>query len=104
MGGIGVHRFYLGQTGLGFLYLIFCWTFIPAIIAFVDFIIFLTMSEEQFNLKYNTIVDFRNSNTAITQSSESRLSTADELEKLFNLKEKGIISDAEFQSRKVKLL
>ena len=52
LGGFGVHKFYLGQIGLGFLYLIFCWTFIPAIIAFIEFIIFLTMSDETFNSKY----------------------------------------------------
>lgn len=28
-GGLGAHRFYMGQTGLGFLYLCFCWMFIP---------------------------------------------------------------------------
>ena len=53
LGGIGGHRFYLGQAGRGILYLIFCWTFVPAFIAFIDFIIFLTMSEESFNMKYN---------------------------------------------------
>lgn len=52
LGGIGVHKFYLGQIGLGFLYLIFFWTFIPAIVAFVEFIIYLTMSDEAFNQKY----------------------------------------------------
>lgn len=35
-GGIGGHRFYLGQTGLGLCYFLFCWTFIPAIVAFVE--------------------------------------------------------------------
>ncbi|RKO71209.1 TM2 domain-containing protein [Sphingobacterium puteale] len=29
LGGFGAHRFYLGQIGLGFLYLLFCWTLIP---------------------------------------------------------------------------
>ena len=53
LGGIGVHKFYLGRTAAGVLYLIFCWTAIPAVIAFVEFIIFLTMSDEAFNLKYN---------------------------------------------------
>ena len=33
LGGIGAHRFYLGQIGLGVLYLLFCWTLAPAIIA-----------------------------------------------------------------------
>lgn len=36
LGGVGAHRFYLKQTGLGILYLVFCWTFIPAIVAFVE--------------------------------------------------------------------
>jgi len=53
LGGIGVHKFYLGQTGLGILYLLFCWTFIPAIVAFVEGIIYLSMSDADFNAKYN---------------------------------------------------
>ena len=53
LGAIGMHRFYLGQIGRGILYLLFCWTFIPAIIAFFDFIILLCMSEETFNQRYN---------------------------------------------------
>ena len=53
LGGIGAHRFYLGNIGLGFLYLLFCWTFIPAIIAFIEFIMFLVMSDDEFNSRYN---------------------------------------------------
>jgi TM2 domain-containing membrane protein YozV len=41
VGGLGVHHFYGGRIGLGFVYLIFCWTFIPAIIAFVEGIVAL---------------------------------------------------------------
>lgn len=36
LGGIGAHRFYLKQTGLGILYLATCWTLIPACVAFVE--------------------------------------------------------------------
>lgn len=36
LGGIGAHRFYLGDVGLGFLYLLFAWTFIPQFIAFFE--------------------------------------------------------------------
>ncbi len=36
LGGIGAHKFYLGQTGMGILYLVFCWTYIPAIVAFFE--------------------------------------------------------------------
>jgi len=36
LGGFGFHKFYLGQPGLGVLYLLFCWTFIPSIISVVE--------------------------------------------------------------------
>jgi len=52
LGGIGVHKFYLGKIGMGILYLVFCWTFIPAIVGFIEGIIYLTMSDEAFAAKY----------------------------------------------------
>ncbi|MFI3308423.1 TM2 domain-containing protein [Ewingella allii] len=52
LGAFGVHKFYLGKIGQGFLYLLFCWTFIPSIVAFVEFIIYLCMSDEDFARKY----------------------------------------------------
>lgn len=52
LGGIGVHKFYLGRAGWGILYLLFFWTFIPAIIALVEGIIYATMSDEAFAKKY----------------------------------------------------
>lgn len=39
LGNIGVHKFYAGKIGSGILYILFCWTFIPCIIAFIEFII-----------------------------------------------------------------
>lgn len=52
LGGFGVHKFYLGRVAAGVLYLIFFWTFIPAIIAFIEAIIYITMSDEAFAKKY----------------------------------------------------
>jgi TM2 domain-containing membrane protein YozV len=49
LGGLGIHKFYLGKTGQGFLYLIFCWTFIPAILGVIDAIILATRNERQFS-------------------------------------------------------
>lgn len=50
-GMFGLHRFYLGQIGLGIFY---CIIFpIAAMIGVLDAIIFLAMSEESFDDKYN---------------------------------------------------
>jgi TM2 domain-containing membrane protein YozV len=52
LGGIGVHKFYLGKTGQGILYLLFFWTLIPGIIGFIEGILYLTKSDEEFQRKY----------------------------------------------------
>lgn len=52
VGSLGIHKFYLGQVGLGVVYLLFSWTFIPAIIALVEFVILIVMSDEEFAAKY----------------------------------------------------
>ena len=49
LGGLGIHKFYLGKTGAGFLYLIFCWTFIPAILGLFDAILLATRNAKDFN-------------------------------------------------------
>jgi TM2 domain-containing membrane protein YozV len=36
LGGLGIHEFHLGQVGQGIVYLVFCWTFIPALVGFMD--------------------------------------------------------------------
>lgn len=51
LGGIGVHKFYLGKVGMGILYLLFCWTGIPAIVGFIEGIIYLCSNDENFQLK-----------------------------------------------------
>jgi TM2 domain-containing membrane protein YozV len=52
LGGIGAHKFYLGQNKMGILYLCFFWTGIPAIVGFIEGILYLTKSDEEFQRKY----------------------------------------------------
>ena len=53
LGGFGVHRFYVGNIGIGILELLFCWTLIPAIEALISGLIWLTQTDEQFDAVYN---------------------------------------------------
>ncbi len=53
LGGLGIHQFYLGNNIKGILYLLFCWTFIPLILALIDIFLLIMMSNVQFNYKYN---------------------------------------------------
>ena len=52
LGNIGVHKFYLNESGMGILYLLFSWTFIPGIIAFIEGIQYLTMTDQQFHQRF----------------------------------------------------
>jgi len=51
-GGLGAHKFYLGKYWQGAFYLIFFWTWIPALIALIEFVIYAFTSSERLNEKY----------------------------------------------------
>lgn len=48
LGGLGVHKFYMGKIGTGILCVLFCWTGIPSIVGLIEGIIYLTSSDEEF--------------------------------------------------------
>ena len=52
LGDFGIHKFYLGDTKMGILYLIFCWTGIPAIAGLIEGIMYLMASDADFQAKY----------------------------------------------------
>lgn len=52
LGGLGAHKFYLGKGVQGILYLVFCWTFIPAILGLVEGLNYLLMSQKTFVERY----------------------------------------------------
>lgn len=46
LGGLGIHRFYLGKTVSGIVYLLFCWTGIPGLIAYVEALVYTFQKPE----------------------------------------------------------
>lgn len=54
LGGLGVHRFYLGQWW-GIFYLLFWFTFIPSVISVIEAIVFLASSDERWQQKYGQV-------------------------------------------------
>lgn len=52
LGGFGIHKFYMGKIGMGIVYLIFFWTYIPAIIGFIEGIIYLCSNDHNFQVKH----------------------------------------------------
>lgn len=54
LGGLGVHKFYLNQTKDGVLCMLFCWTFVPALLGLVDGVKLFRMSGVEFDRLYNS--------------------------------------------------
>jgi TM2 domain containing protein+B7201 len=52
LGGIGAHKFYVGDVLMGIFYLLFCLTFIPSILGVIDAILFIGMYDDEFKVKY----------------------------------------------------
>ncbi len=118
LGGLGIHKFYLGRTLLGVVYLVFCWTFIPAVIGLIEGIILLSMSKKNFDLDYNplSVAELRqlamaqaasapqhlpNSGYSFTNPAMGRI---EKLQALQALRASGALSDVEFETEKKRLL
>ncbi len=52
LGGLGIHKFYLGKVGLGIVYLLFCWTWIPGIIGLIEGIVYLCTDDYKFQINH----------------------------------------------------
>ncbi len=106
-GYFGVHKFYLGQNVQGILYLIFCWTCIPGIIAFFEFLGLCFMSDREFDARFNygpepnTLTQGSSYRVAPGQSKQEATSTLYELKKLY---EDGIITAEEYEAKRLKML
>lgn len=110
IGGLGIHHFYLNEKTAGILYLCFCWTGIPAILAFIDGIRYFCMDEEKFNAKYNSGVTsamamrYGTANTPVTTAPVKGDKSAEALMGYKKLLDDGLITFEEFQQLKNKVL
>jgi TM2 domain-containing membrane protein YozV len=95
LGGFGAHKFYLGQTGWGAMYLLFFWTSIPAFAAFIELIMLLVMPDAEFARKFNGVT-----NHATASVAESTAALGD----LKRLYDSGIITAEEYEEKRKKLL
>lgn len=112
-GGFGIHHFYLGNKGKGIAYLLFFWTLIPSILAFIDFFVLIFMEDREFDKKYNAnqyeyedeydysdeLLFHGDRQTDSTQTRYQGLDL-DKLEKLGKLRENGVLTEEEFQAQK----
>lgn len=48
LGWLGIHRFYMNRPGSGIIYILFCWTVIPAIVALVEALLLLLTTDDEF--------------------------------------------------------
>jgi len=53
LGSFGIHKFYLGQVGWGIVYLLLFWSSLSMILGFIEGIMYLAMSDKDFEAKYS---------------------------------------------------
>ena len=54
-GFIGLQEFYRGKIGLGVFAVLFFWTGIPAVVSFIEAVVWLFRGEYEFNKKFGTL-------------------------------------------------
>lgn len=101
IGGFGVHKFYLGQTGWGIVYVLFCWTFIPSVAGFIEGIMLIAQDQASFDAKHNVGIA---SPYAQLEANRQVMGQADLLLKFKQLHNEGAITDEEFEAAKRKTL
>ena len=101
--GIGGHNYYLGRVGVGITQLIlfiigfFTWIIGIGIVIFIVIGIWWLI-----DLIY--VFKYSNTSTLVTINSKNNSSDLEELDKLHNLFEKGVISEDQYLNKKNKIL
>lgn len=106
LGGLGLHEFYLDNIGVGVLMLVFCWTFIPAIIALIQCFVMGGRVRQMNDQIANRIL--QNLKAAQPTTSLERIGDADsinsELAKVNAMLASGAITQSEYEALRKKVL
>lgn len=110
LGGLGAHQYYMGNIGKGVLYTLFSWTFIPTVIAFIElFLIGRRVDNYNEDIAHEIVNNIKRHykddkpSTTVNNSIQKPNDEAElinQLEKLTALKEKGILTEDEFNQKK----
>ncbi len=105
-GGFGIHKFYLGHNVWGIIYLLFCWTTIPALIAFFEFLGLCFMSDREFDARFNYThpQSLNHSSSPPIAPSRTIKDTTATLYDLKKLYDDGIITAEEYEVKRRKML
>jgi len=57
LGGFGAHKFYMGSGGWGIVYLLTFWLYIPFIVALVEWVRYVLMTDDEFYMKAENFKD-----------------------------------------------
>ncbi len=59
LGGFGAHKFYMGSWGWGIVYLVTFWLYVPFIVALIEWVRYVLMSDDEF---YAKLAEFESGN------------------------------------------
>ncbi|GAB4343584.1 MAG: TM2 domain-containing protein [Cyanophyceae cyanobacterium] len=97
----GFHKFYLGQTRWGWLYLLLSWTPMPRIACAIEALWYLAQDQQEFDRNFNGLLAAP-ATVAVAPEQVSAIATA--LRELDRLRQEGLISEAEFEQKRTALV
>ena len=98
----GLHKFYLGQSGWGLCYLLLSWTPIPHVASAVEGLWYLAQDRNEFDQNFNPATLDAVSSDGVAP--EQVTAIADALRSLDQLRQDGLISENEFETKRRSLL
>lgn len=97
----GFHKFYLGQTRWGWLYLLLSWTPMPRIACAIEALWYLAQDQQEFDRNFNGLLAAP-ATAVVAPEQVSAIATA--LRELDRLRQEGLISEAEFEQKRTALV